>query len=78
MLHTISLYPSAKAIRKDWRLAAKLLDHTLLKPEGTHQQVAKLCHEAAEYGFYSVMVNPSNIARCKAELRGTDVVTGAK
>lgn len=76
MSHTISLHPSAEAIRKDWRLAAKLLDHTLLKPEGTREQVAKLCQEAAEYGFYSVMVNPSNIAQCKAELRGADVVVG--
>jgi deoxyribose-phosphate aldolase len=76
MSHTISLHPSAEAIRKDWRLAAKLLDHTLLKPEGTREQVAKLCHEAAEYGFYAVMVNPSNIAQCKSELRGADVVVG--
>lgn len=76
MTETISLTPSAEAIRKDWRLAAKLIDHTLLKPEGTREQVAKLCHEAAEYGFYSVMVNPSNIAQCKAELRSTGVVVG--
>jgi deoxyribose-phosphate aldolase len=76
MSHTVSLHPTAEAIRKDWRRAAKLLDHTLLKPEGTREQVAKLCHEAAEYGFYSVMVNPSNIAQCKAELRGTEVVVG--
>jgi deoxyribose-phosphate aldolase len=76
MSHTISLNPSAEAIRNDWHLAAKLIDHTLLKPEATRQQVAKLCHEAAEYGFYSVMVNPSNIAQCKAELRGTSVVVG--
>jgi deoxyribose-phosphate aldolase len=76
MLNTISLNPSAEAIRSNWRLAAKLIDHTLLKPEGTRQQVAKLCQEAAEYGFYSVMVNPSNIAQCKSELRGTEIVVG--
>lgn len=76
MSHAISLFPSAEAIRNDWHLAAKLIDHTLLKPEGTREQVAKLCHEAMEYGFYSVMVHPSNIAHCKAELRGTDVVVG--
>ena len=76
MSNTITLNPSAEALRNDWRLAAKLIDHTLLKPEGTRDQVAKLCREAVEYGFYSVMVNPSNIAQCKAELRGTDVVVG--
>ena len=74
-MSTISLNTSA-ALRSDWHLAAKLIDHTLLKPEGTRGQVAKLCREAAEYGFCSVMVNPSNIAQCKAELRGTGVVVG--
>ena len=76
MPHTISFNSSAEAIRNDWHLAAKLIDHTLLKPEATREQMAKLCREAAEYGFHSVMVNPSNIAQCKAELRGTEVVTG--
>jgi deoxyribose-phosphate aldolase len=75
MSQTISTHPSA-AIRNDWRVAAKLIDHTLLRPEATRAQVAKLCREAAEYGFYSVMVNPSNIAQCKTELRGTGVVVG--
>ncbi len=76
MQQTISLIPSPDAIRNDWRLAAKLIDHTLLKPEGTREQVTKLCREAVEYGFYSVMVNPSNIAQCKSELRGSSVVVG--
>jgi deoxyribose-phosphate aldolase len=76
MSHTISLNASVEAIRNDWRLAAKLIDHTLLKPDATRDQVAKLCHEAVEYGFCSVMVNPSNIAQCRAALRGTGVVTG--
>ncbi len=76
MSHVISLNPSIEAIRYDWRLAAKLIDHTLLKPEATRTEVAKLCHEAAEYGFCAVMVNPCNVALCKAELRGTGVVTG--
>jgi deoxyribose-phosphate aldolase len=76
MSQTIMLNPSAEAIRNDWHLAAKLIDHTLLKPEASREQVAHLCHEAMEYGFYSVMVNPSNIAQCKAELRGSGVVVG--
>lgn len=76
MSQTISLNSSAEAVRNDWRLAARLIDHTLLKPEATREQVTRLCREAAEYGFYSVMVNPSNIAQCKAELRGTNVVVG--
>jgi len=76
MSHVIALNPSAEAIRNDWRLAAKIIDHTLLKPEATREQVSRLCHEAAQYNFHAVMVNPSNIAQCKAELRGTRVVVG--
>jgi deoxyribose-phosphate aldolase len=74
MSHAVSLSPTAEAIRHDWRLAAKFIDHTLLKPEATREQLARLCREAAQYGFHSVMVNPSNIAQCRAELHGTGVV----
>lgn len=38
---------------------AKMIDHTLLKPDATKEQITKLCHEAAEYGFASVCVNPT-------------------
>jgi len=76
MSESIVLHPTAEAIRQDWRLAARLIDHTLLKPEATHAQVAKLCAEAVEYGFCSVMVNPANIAQCKAEVAGSGVLVG--
>jgi deoxyribose-phosphate aldolase len=67
---------TAEAVRGDWRLWAKMIEHTLLKPEARREQVATLCHEAAEYGFHAVMVNPANIAQCVAALRGTGVVVG--
>lgn len=76
MAATQTILFSPEALRKDWRLAAKLIDHTLLKPDATRAQVSTLCREAAEYGFYSVMVNAGNIAQCKNELRGTPVVVG--
>lgn len=38
---------------------ARLIDHTLLKPEATAAQVAALVEEAAELGTYSVCVSPS-------------------
>lgn len=60
----------------DWQTAARLIDHTLLKPEATRAQVQKLCREAVAYNFYSVMVNPTNIAQCVTEVRGTGVVVG--
>src|SRR5437763_15333162 len=35
---------------------AKLIDHTLLKPEATRDEVVKLCDEARKYRFASVCV----------------------
>lgn len=72
----LAVKPSLAAIEQDWRAAARIIDHTLLKPEATRDQVSRLCKEATDYGFYSVMVNPTNIAQCAAELRGTHVVVG--
>lgn len=51
----------------------KLIDHTLLKPEATADEIERLCQEAAKYGFYSVCVNPSWVQKAKALLRGTSV-----
>jgi deoxyribose-phosphate aldolase len=61
----------------DWRTAARLIDHTLLLSDATHDQVSTLCAEAAKFGFFSVMVNPCNVAQCVNELRGTEVVVGS-
>lgn len=40
------------------RELAAMIDHTLLKPEATAEQITKLCQEAMEYGFKSVCLNP--------------------
>ena len=40
---------------------AALVDHTLLKPEATHADVAALVAEAAELGVYAVCVSPSMV-----------------
>ncbi|MGA2903491.1 MAG: deoxyribose-phosphate aldolase [Candidatus Korobacteraceae bacterium] len=61
---------------EDWRSAAQLIDHTLLKPDATRGQVTTLCQEAVAYGFHAVMVNPANVALAAAELRGTPVKVG--
>ncbi|MCI0706315.1 MAG: deoxyribose-phosphate aldolase [Ignavibacteriae bacterium] len=50
-----------------------MIDHTLLKPEATLQQVEELCAEAKQYSFASVCVNPSYVKRCAQLLRGTTV-----
>ena len=60
----------------DWRSAAKLIEHTLLKPDATRKQIVSICQEAVRYGFHSVMVNPANVALAAAQLRGTVVRVG--
>lgn len=52
---------------------ARLIDHTLLKPEASEADVRKLCAEAREYGFATVCVNPTWVSLCAAELQGTPV-----
>ncbi|RIK55940.1 MAG: deoxyribose-phosphate aldolase [Chloroflexi bacterium] len=45
--------------------AARLIDHTLLKPDATEAQVRQLCAEAKQYGFASVCVNPTWVGLCR-------------
>ncbi|UCG76527.1 MAG: deoxyribose-phosphate aldolase [Gemmatimonadota bacterium] len=52
-----------------------LIDHTLLRPDATHEEIAQLCYEARKYGFASVCVNPSYVKLCSDLLKGTDVLT---
>lgn len=52
---------------------ASYIDHTLLKPESTKEQVIQLCKEAAEYEFASVCVNPSYVETAAAELKDSKV-----
>ena len=52
---------------------AKMIDHTLLKPEASREQVKKLCREAAEYGFHSVCVNSCYVSFCADLLKDSDV-----
>lgn len=52
---------------------ARLIDHTLLKPEATRKQIEQLCDEARTHHFAAVCVNPHWVALCAERLRGTDV-----
>ena len=52
---------------------ASYIDHTLLKPEGTEKDIAKLCEEARQYNFAAVCINPSNVSLCAKLLAGTNV-----
>jgi deoxyribose-phosphate aldolase len=54
---------------------AKYIDHTILKPEATVEDVKKLCKEAREYNFASVCVNGCYANLVSTELTGSDVLT---
>lgn len=55
------------------RALARMIDHTLLKPEATTDEVTTLCSEARTYSFASVCVNPSYVSLCSRLLKGTAV-----
>lgn len=52
---------------------ARYIDHTILKPEATADDVAAVCDEAIQHGFYSVCVNSTWTEFCARRLSGTRV-----
>ncbi|MBU3142488.1 deoxyribose-phosphate aldolase [Clostridium sp. CF012] len=54
---------------------AKYIDHTILKPEATNEDIKRFCTEAKKFGFASVCVNSCNAALVSKELEGTAVNT---
>ena len=52
---------------------ARLIDHTLLKPDAQPAQVEQLCAEAIEWGFASVCVNSCHVTLCRRRVEGSDV-----
>jgi len=53
---------------------ARLIDHTLLKPDASRDQITRLCEEARQYGFASVCVNPAYVKLCADLLQGAEGV----
>lgn len=53
---------------------AGMIDHSLLKPNATREQLKKLCREAVEYGFKAVCVNPIHVAEAVQMLEGSKVL----
>lgn len=53
---------------------AKYIDHTLLKPETTREQLDQLLEEAKQYDFKSVCINPSHVKYAAEALKDTDVL----
>lgn len=50
------------------------IDHTILKPEATADQIQKLCEEARLYRFATVCVNPLYVDLCARLLQGSGVL----
>jgi deoxyribose-phosphate aldolase len=42
----------------NWQDLARMIDHTLLRPEATPEQIVRLCGEARDCSFAAVVVNP--------------------
>jgi deoxyribose-phosphate aldolase len=66
---------AAQALASARSLAA-VIDHTLLKPEATREQVEKLSNEAAMHGFACAMVNPVWASTAASILTGTGIPVG--
>lgn len=52
---------------------SKLIDHTLLRPEATRDQILQLCREALQYNFAAVCLNGYWVPLAAAELQGSQV-----
>ncbi len=62
------------SLPKTQRELARLIDHTVLKPEATQAQIDRLCDECLEQHFFAACVNPVWVAHCAARLAGSDTV----
>jgi deoxyribose-phosphate aldolase len=66
----------ALGLIRDWRAAARYIDHSKLQPETTQTQIKQLCEEAVHYGFPTVFVHPWYVPSAASLLRGTRVKVG--
>jgi len=51
---------------------AHMIDHTILKPDATQDEIAQLCYEARKYSFAAVCVNPTYVKLCSDLLQGSE------
>ena len=64
---TLGMVPSDETL-------GHMIDHTLLKADASHDEIAQLCYEARKFHFATVCVNPTNVALCSDLLKGSDVL----
>ncbi len=53
---------------------ADMIDHSLLKPNSTLEDLKRTCREAVDYGFKTVCINPIFVAEAGSLLKGSDVL----
>ena len=68
--------PENRFAIRNWHDLAGTIDHTNLRPEATPGEIIRLCEEAKEFGFASVMVNACRTALAHAHLKDTRVKVG--
>ncbi|NOY89892.1 MAG: deoxyribose-phosphate aldolase [Deltaproteobacteria bacterium] len=66
--------PGVGSVRPD---LAGMIDHTLLRPDTSRDDLRALCEDARQYSFASVCVNSANVSFCKRLLGGSGVMTVA-
>ncbi|MGA2674737.1 MAG: deoxyribose-phosphate aldolase [Terracidiphilus sp.] len=59
-----------------WQALAAVIDHTLLKPDATREQIENLCDQTIRYRFACAMVNPVWASTAVAMLNGTGIPVG--
>lgn len=64
-------------IAEDPTQIAGIIDHTLLKPDATSQQISQLCMESLEYKFASVCINPIHVKHAAELLADSNVKVGS-
>jgi deoxyribose-phosphate aldolase len=61
---------------ENWQTLASVIDHTLLKPDATRDQIAMLCDEVIRYRFACAMINPVWVSTAVSVLSGTGIPVG--
>lgn len=68
--------PDSLSVLQTWQSVAGIIDHTLLKPDATAQQIAQLCREAAHYRFATAFVQPCWVELASRTLAESGVKVG--
>ncbi|CAN5557084.1 deoxyribose-phosphate aldolase [soil metagenome] len=62
--------------RLDYRDVSKTIDHSLLRPELADDFIEQNCALAVEYDVASVTARPTDVARVRSLIEGSDVLVG--